>query len=238
MKNQYVADIGDYGKYSLLRAFINAGIRVGVNWYFTSKDGTNDGKFTKYLDNDSKDSLRHYDSKTFDILKKINTSDKTIHGVEQSGLLAGCIFYNETIELSGKKQERMEKRKKWHMNAVEKLSDASLVYLDPDNGLREKETYGRRGEKYIFPDEIKAYYKKQNVVYYCHKGRRSLEEWDRYKTIMLKMLPGAKQIVLTYHKGTQRSYVFLIHPKDYRKYRSIIDAFLEQWKEVFTEDTI
>ena len=29
MKNQYVGDIGDYGKYSLLRAFSEAGVRVG-----------------------------------------------------------------------------------------------------------------------------------------------------------------------------------------------------------------
>lgn len=31
MKNQYVGDIGDYGKYSLLRAFINAGVKIGIN---------------------------------------------------------------------------------------------------------------------------------------------------------------------------------------------------------------
>ena len=46
MKNQYVGDIGDFGKYSMLRAFIDAGIKVGVNWYLTEDDGSNDGKFT------------------------------------------------------------------------------------------------------------------------------------------------------------------------------------------------
>lgn len=238
MKNQYVADIGDYGKYSLLKAFLNDGIKVGINWYLTSDDGSNDGKFTKYLDNDSENSLKGYDPETFEVLRKVKVTDKTIHGIEQSGLLAGCSFYNEKIELSGTKQDRMEKRKKWHMNAVKQLSDASLVFLDPDNGLREKENYRKNANKYVLPDEIRAYYKKQNVVYYCHKGRRSQEEWERYKSIMLKMLPGAKPIVLTYHKGTQRSYFFLIHPKDYRKYRKIIDTFLEKWEKIFTEETI
>lgn len=38
MKNQYVGDIGDFGKYSMLRAFIDAGIKVGVNWYLTEDD--------------------------------------------------------------------------------------------------------------------------------------------------------------------------------------------------------
>ena len=49
MKNQYVGDIGDFGKYSMLRAFIDAGIKVGVNWYLTEDDGSNDGKFMDYL---------------------------------------------------------------------------------------------------------------------------------------------------------------------------------------------
>ena len=51
MKDQYVGDIGDYGKYSLLRAFADAGVKVGVNWYLTKNDGSSDGKFIKYLEN-------------------------------------------------------------------------------------------------------------------------------------------------------------------------------------------
>ena len=38
MKNQYVGDIGDYGKYALLHMFAAAGERVGVNWYLTEGD--------------------------------------------------------------------------------------------------------------------------------------------------------------------------------------------------------
>lgn len=49
MKNQYVGDIGDYGKYSLLRDFAEAGVKVGINWYLTEDDGSNDGKFVDYL---------------------------------------------------------------------------------------------------------------------------------------------------------------------------------------------
>ena len=45
MKNQYVADIGDFGKYSLLRAFAEAGIKVSINWYLTVDDASNDAYF-------------------------------------------------------------------------------------------------------------------------------------------------------------------------------------------------
>jgi hypothetical protein len=38
MKNQYVGDIGDYGKYSLLRFLSLHGIQIGINWYLTEND--------------------------------------------------------------------------------------------------------------------------------------------------------------------------------------------------------
>lgn len=66
MKNQYVGDIGDYGKYGLLREFIKDGISVGVNWYLTIKDMSHDGKFTDYLK--KKPELREYDEELFDAL--------------------------------------------------------------------------------------------------------------------------------------------------------------------------
>ena len=57
MKNQYVGDIGDYGKYALLRTLIAKEYSMGVNWYLTPDDGNTDGKYTDYLkkENDSLD---------------------------------------------------------------------------------------------------------------------------------------------------------------------------------------
>ena len=48
----------------------------------------------------------------------------------------------------------------------------------------------------------------------------------------------AKSIILTYHKGTQRSYIYLIHEKDYDRYRMIVDNFMKTWSKngVFTEE--
>ena len=57
MKNQYVGDIGDYGKYSLLRFLALHGIKIGINWYLTDNDNTSDGNITDYLKKDSDKSL-------------------------------------------------------------------------------------------------------------------------------------------------------------------------------------
>lgn len=42
MKNQYIGDIGDYGKYGMLRYLEKSGIKIGVNWYLTENDDSND----------------------------------------------------------------------------------------------------------------------------------------------------------------------------------------------------
>ena len=54
MQNQYVGDIGDFGKYGLLRAISGDPLRLGVVWYLfpdepTKEPGKGDGKFIDYL---------------------------------------------------------------------------------------------------------------------------------------------------------------------------------------------
>ena len=49
MKNQYVGDIGDFGKVLILKHLSGLGLRVGVNWLLTEVDGTDDGKHRDYV---------------------------------------------------------------------------------------------------------------------------------------------------------------------------------------------
>ena len=59
MQDQYVGDIGDFGKYGLLRYLTGMrdddasedALRLGVAWYLFPDGGNNDGKFTDYLRN-------------------------------------------------------------------------------------------------------------------------------------------------------------------------------------------
>lgn len=236
MKNQYVGDIGDYGKYSLLRAFADAGICLGVNWYLTENDGSNDGKFIGYL-TDGK--LRHLSPEIFDVLKDVAPKpDKSVQDIQDSKIIPGAIYYSDLLKPVGAKVEREYQRVDWFNASVGELADAALIFMDPDNGLLESNQSSKRGaEKYVLPDEVEKYFMKgHNVVYYCHKGRRTYHQWLEYKSIMPRRLPESRSVVLTYHKGSQRSYVFLIHDKDYARYRRIIDIFLSKWDRIFTEE--
>ena len=231
MKNQYVGDIGDYGKYSLLSAFANASVKVGINWYLTDNDGSNDGKFTKYLENDA---LSDYDPKVFSALKRIvdnHKNDRSIKDVEKAGIIKNARFYSVKV---GAKEKRLE----WFDNSLGVLGDSELIFMDPDNGLLVNDKVkGKTVDKYVLPDEIVKYYNTgHNVVYYCHKGRRTETEWKRYKSYMLRSLPDANPVVLTFPKGTRRSYIFLIHKEDFKSYRKIIKVFLKKWDGIFFEE--
>ena len=52
----------------MLRYLAKDGIKIGVNWYLTEDDNSNDGKFTSYLE---KEDMRRYDSELFDVLKQM-----------------------------------------------------------------------------------------------------------------------------------------------------------------------
>ena len=97
MKNQYVGDVGDYGKYSLLRAFAEAGVKIGVNWYLTDDDGSNDGKFKDYL---TKGLLRKYSPEVFDALKDLVDNGKTtVQEVQNSNIIPQALFSPNQCDL-------------------------------------------------------------------------------------------------------------------------------------------
>ena len=236
MKNQYVGDVGDFGKYSMLRAFSEAGIRIGVNWYLTDNDGSNDGKYTSYLDNES---MRRRCPDVFDVLKEIAfKSDKSVDDIQNSGIIHGAKYYNDLMKIEGTPSEREYKRNTWFFTSMDELKGADLIFMDPDNGLLESNDASKLGaEKYVLPDEVEMYYNAgHNVVYYCHKGRRTYDAWCEYKSLMFDRIPTAKPAILTYHKGSQRSYVFLIHEESFVKYRKIIESFLSGWYRIFSEE--
>ena len=240
MKNQYVGDIGDYGKYGLLRFLADRGVRVGVNWYLTENDGSTDGKHTKYLSN-PKD--RKYDPPLFEELKKYaNREFKSVKMIESAGLIPGASYFHVPLPVRGNIVKiRALNRRLWFDNSLFLLNKAELVFADPDNGISFRKQAGMKGsEKYVLPEEVVKYYERgQNVVYYCHRGRRTDEAWERAKVGIRAYLDDAQIIVMTFRRGTQRSYIFVIHPEDYARYDSLLTDFENTaWGGVFHRESV
>ena len=68
MKHQYFGDVGDYGKYGLLRYIAKRGVTIAVNWYLTPDDQSNDGSIRGYLANEKN---RIFDPELFDVLREM-----------------------------------------------------------------------------------------------------------------------------------------------------------------------
>jgi hypothetical protein len=73
VKNQYLGDIGDFGKFGLLRALVgvsNQPLSLGIVWYLTHDEPYNTcGRFLTYLEQPER--YRHLDSELFDALRDI-----------------------------------------------------------------------------------------------------------------------------------------------------------------------
>ena len=238
MKNQYVGDIGDYGKYGLLRFLSQKGIRIGINWYLTEDDESSDGKFTGYLE---KSENRSYDPELFDTLQEIcSCEDKTVQMVEESGILTDAVFYSDLLmSRNVEASRRVRGRQMWFSGSILMLKDAELIFADPDNGITySKNPKTKDNEKYILPEEIRKYYDTgKNVVFYCHKGRRKTKDWEHTKEEIRSYVRDAQILAVTCHKGTQRSYIFLLHPDCYLRYAKLLEQFLKtKWNAFFIPD--
>ena len=205
MKNQYVGDIGDYGKYSLLRYIALHGIQIGINCYLTDNDGSTDGKFTKYVE---KDSEGNYDQDVFAVMRSIviqnERSQRTVQMIQDANLISEVLYFDEKVN-SDKviPMERAWDRRVWFERSTSVLKDADLIFADPDNGINYRKTARNKGcEKYVLPEEIALYYYDgKDVVFYCHKGRRIDEAWKRMILRIKESVCDAKLFVLTFHRG-------------------------------------
>ena len=145
MQNRYVGDIGDYAKYSLLRA-LSRGHELGVSWHLFPDEDNGDGGHVGYLLRPDK--WRAPDPETFDALRKIMGSffhmeqDRSVAAIEQSGLLPDeTTFWSRMTvcqRLKGLGKEQAEWRSNWFQDSLESLKDCDIVFADPDNGLRER----------------------------------------------------------------------------------------------------
>jgi len=213
MQNKYVADVGDYGKYALLKALCAQEIRCLVIWYLTDEDPENtDGKFREYLDDEE---FRKAEPRIFDHLKEISNSidSRNVGVVKRRGILPPkTAVYEDKLSYSNVSlRDRKPLRDKWFATAVEKAKKADLVFLDPDNGLEIKSRgpYSKRGTKYATAEEVKVFLaEEKSVVLYQHRNRFGNIE-DQIGSIFKRLAIGGKEpsgCAISFHTFSARIY--------------------------------
>lgn len=214
MRDSYVADVGDFGKYALLNALAGSDLRLGVLWCRNSEpDATQDGHFTAYPE------LRPCDPNLYDRLAQIlKNKQRTLSQVEVNDILPpNTLFYGTAIPapkvpcfsaVAREAQTRL--RASWFEDAFKNLSLAELVFLDPDNGLApsRRKKHLHSSVKYIFEDEVAAWLKRgRSVVLYQHQKRKSLSEQVSEQQ---KILAAGKLChAVSFHRRAARIYYIL-----------------------------
>jgi hypothetical protein len=94
MRDSYVADVGDFGKYALLNALAGNDLRLGVLWCRNSEpDATQDGRFIEYPE------LRQCDPNLYDRLAQIlKNKQRRLSQVEVNDILPrNALFYGTWV---------------------------------------------------------------------------------------------------------------------------------------------
>lgn len=244
MQHMYVADIGDYGKYGLLRALFPAPYRLGIVWYLVPNEShLNDGRHISYLS-----SLKYFDCDRdlFFILKNIISSgERRISQIEKSQILpAGTVYYSEYLTYDGIKANsptgrlnRALKREQWLDKALETVSGCDAVFLDPDNGLETPSVsiHSAKAPKYVYYDEIKKFMAiADTLIIYHHlsrNGDHAAQISNREKK--LKELAGDSYKVLSirFQPYSPRAYFIITNQGDME--RRVLEFVKSNWNQCF-----
>lgn len=233
MQNRYVGDIGDFGKYGLLKAMCLSSktdngptLSLGVNWYLVPDEAHNDdGKHTGYLKLTSpkREFYRDCDPELYDSLRGINDKGpRNVASIRKQGVLPSTtIFYEEFLTFcdirpyqTSSREKRLAYRKRWVKGALDATLNSDIVFFDPDNGLEVSMKRNRKyGVKYAFFDELSPFFDRgQSLVVYQHinhteKAEKQIQR--RLQEIKERLTPRAEPFALRFQRFSARAFFII-----------------------------
>jgi len=189
LQDRYAGDIGDFGKFHLLRElFKNSDELIAQIWYkYPDESHNSDGLHINYFDK-----VKDVDTELEEKLSYISSSNRSIKALEEAKLLKNMKYF--TAPVVNENQKDLEFRKRWLNDAVSFSNGKAIVAVDPDNGIANKcikqeskdmnkdiellffsdfKDKSKAG-KHIFMDEIDAFYNLQELkilIIYHHLSR-------------------------------------------------------------------
>ena len=251
MRHPYVGDVGDYGKYGLLRVVGGnpGGVRLGVVWYLTdAQEHNNDGKHDGYLKKGSRrdrESFRRCDPALYDRIGEIRQNTRLDLNMVEDGtvLPQNTIFYNPPVPAFqgrvSKEEEykqRWDRRNEWHTEAIRAVGKARCVFTDADNGIifTERSTIARRkpSHKHSYWHEIADYLtRNQNVIAYHHLGRQKGGHEAHIAECLGKLASvGFDAWAIHYRRGTARTFIVIPMAGDRDLLRERSEQYVSTWK--------
>ena len=235
MQNRYVGDVGDFGKYGLLRFLSGARdsltderrLSLSVVWYLHPDESHNsDGKHIGYLNGASayQEALRECDPELFESLRKLIVEDaRSVSRIRQSRILPDDTAYYERslyYSRSASRTARQEVRNEWLQGALDITLEAQLVFVDPDNGISETvDPLRKNGPKFVYMEDLRQFLKlDKSLVVYHHLGRQGTvtEQIFRVSQCLQDRLGlSHRPWSLRFRRGSARAY-FVIPQEQHR----------------------
>lgn len=256
MQDRYTGDIGDYGKYGLLRQLCGihpkaaAQLRLGVLWYrpdplTVANENADDGKFTSYLRQDRENRFSVCDPALYEALYEIvvEREDRRVGAVEDSCVLGpDALFYDAYIPgpaPNARGEARAVPRQAWAKKALRTTERCELVFLDPDNGLEPQSVaIGHKAAvKYAYLEEVEPLVERgQSLVIYHHLSRNgtNVAQIARWLGRLQQEFNPADIFALRYRRGTARAFFVLAQKRHTPLLRRRAAALLASpWREHF-----
>ncbi len=183
MQDRYVGDVGDFGKFGLLRVLTkgsNGAFQLGVVWcQYPDENHNGDGRHLAYLDRPDFSNLEPRLHAA--LAKLVRSGQRSMAAIETSNILPfGTSFFRDpTVDKSRGRQssaDRSAYRDAWRARALAATETADVVFFDPDNGLETTSfPVGHpKAGKYIFWDDLLPFWRRgQSLVVYHHLNRRA-----------------------------------------------------------------
>lgn len=227
MQNRYSADIGDFGKFHLLRfLFSNTSYSLKQIWYlYSDEKHNNDGLYINYFDK-----TKNNDTVLEEAFKKIIQNNRRSVKALQEANLINCDYFEPFVT---KKFESLPYRKDWLTQALNFVQNCDFVFVDPDNGIATKlvkendsrdiallsfDAFKKRSKagKYIFMDEIHAFYEKSSCVVVYHHLNRTMSHNKQIEIVQSKLQKHFYKVLAIKHKPySPRVYFFIIKKESY-----------------------
>lgn len=236
MQDRYFGDVGDFGKYGLLRALCGVkphaeALRLGIIWYLVGDESHNaDGKHIAYLE---RGDYRECDPDLFDTMKATLSLGRAVSQLPSTGLFpADATYFADRVELAHLHHaDRAERRASWFRAALAATQAAELVFCDPDNGIAtDAKLLSSHGDKFVGLTELASLHARgQSVVAYHHADRSAVVPVQAQRRAdQLRNATTAEEILcLRYRRGTTRLFFILPTADHVKLLRSRVQCFLE-----------
>ncbi len=218
MQDRYAGDVGDFGKFALLRA-LQPGRSLGVCWYRCSGAGeqNNDGRHVDYLRQPER--YRELDSAAFDAMARVVGATRSLAALEAAALLPGARYHG--VEVPRGRAERAA----WFEAMRAHVDGCDLVFADMDNGFE----WSALTPKCIARHEVRALLRRgRSLVLYHHQTRRKGGAPEEYRRFAAWLFDAGARHVEAVRLRPYSSRFYLLVDGD-RRLSSALVAFARRW---------